>query len=98
MTVAPEARMQGMARILMNYLEKVTIKDKGWFVDLFVRPSNNVAVKMYKSMGYDLYRIVDRYYSSLRGTHEDAYDMRKSMPRDVDRVTSKPTGKKIQPN
>jgi N-terminal acetyltransferase B complex catalytic subunit len=51
-TVAPEARKQGLACILMNYLEKVTVWHNGWFVDLFVLPSNFIAVKMYKSMGY----------------------------------------------
>lgn len=66
-TVAPEARKQGLACILMNYLEKVTVGHNGWFVDLFVRPSNHIAVKMYKSMGYEIYRAVDKYYSSLSG-------------------------------
>jgi N-terminal acetyltransferase B complex catalytic subunit len=51
----------------MNYLEKVTIGHDGWFVDLFVRPSNSIAVKMYRTMGYEVYRAVEKYYSSLKG-------------------------------
>ena len=40
-----------------------------YFVDLFVRISNNVAIDMYKKFGYSIYRQVLGYYS---GT-EDAY-------------------------
>ncbi len=48
-TVAPQFRRQGLARSLMDYLEEVTIKrHDGYFVDLFVRPSNEVAITMYK--------------------------------------------------
>lgn len=53
----------------MNYLEKVTIDHNGWFVDLFVRPSNSIAIKMYRALGYDVFRAVERYY----GAGEDAY-------------------------
>ena len=41
----------------------------GYFVDLFVRKSNNVAISMYEKFGYSIYRRVLGYYS---GT-EDAY-------------------------
>ena len=50
----------------------------GYFVDLFVRVSNNVAVAMYKKLGYSVYRQIYGYYSG----EEDAYDMRKALPRD----------------
>ena len=40
----------------MNYLEIVTDKiHKGFYVDLFVRPSNEIAIKMYKKLGYDIF-------------------------------------------
>jgi ribosomal protein S18 acetylase RimI-like enzyme len=42
---------------------------KGYFVDLYVRVSNKVAVGMYKQMGYVAYRQVIGYYSG----QEDAY-------------------------
>ena len=48
----------------MNYLEKVTIDHNGWFVDLFVRPTNSIAMKMYRNLGYEVFRTVDRYYGS----------------------------------
>lgn len=76
----------------MDYLEEVTIKrHNGFFVDLFVRPSNIVAINMYKSLGYVVYRTVIKYYSGgADNDTEDAYDMRKSMPRDKDKVTMIP--------
>ena len=42
-----------------------------FFVDLFVRMSNNVAVDMYKQLGYVIYRRVLEYYSG--DPDEDAY-------------------------
>lgn len=46
----------------------------GFFVDLFVRVSNQVAVNMYKRLGYSVYRTVIEYYSASNGEpDEDAY-------------------------
>ncbi len=99
-TVAPYFRKQGLARSLMNFLEDVTEKiHNGYYVDLFVRSTNKVAIEMYKKFGYDIYQTIDKYYSS-DGIQpaEDAFDMRKSLKRDVKKECSVPTGKKIQPN
>lgn len=98
--MAPQFRRQGLARSLMDYLEEVTIKrHDGFFVDLFVRPSNEVAINMYKSLGYIVYRTVVKYYSGgADSDDEDAYDMRKAMPRDTARVTVVPLEKPIQPH
>lgn len=96
-TVAPLFRRQGLARALMDYLEEVTIKrHNGFFVDLFVRPSNEVAINMYKNLGYIVYRTVLSYYGGQ--DNEDAYDMRKAMPRDKDKKTVIPLEKPIQPH
>ena len=46
-------------------------RKNAFFVDLFVRMSNNVAVDMYKQLGYVIYRIVLEYYSG--DPDEDAY-------------------------
>jgi N-terminal acetyltransferase B complex catalytic subunit len=60
-TVAPYFRRQGLARALMNFLEKVSEEiHNGYFVDLFVRSSNTVAINMYKKLGYDIYQTVDQ--------------------------------------
>jgi len=80
-TVAPEYRRLGLANLLMGSLEHHSNKHKGYFVDLYVRFSNQVAINMYKKMGYSIYRQVIGYYSGK----EDAYDMRKALPRDVDK-------------
>lgn len=50
-----------------------------YFVDLFVRKSNQSAIQMYRKMGYSVYRTVLDYYSE---PDEDAYDMRKALKRD----------------
>lgn len=49
-----------------------------FFVDLFVRISNQVAITMYSNLGYIVYRTVLEYYSG----DENAFDMRKSLSRD----------------
>ena len=44
-----------------------------FFVDLFVRVSNKVAVEIYKKLGYTIYRVVLEYYAGEKD--EDAYGM-----------------------
>ena len=47
----------------MNYLEDITDKTHdAWFVDLFVKPSNAIAVGFYRKIGYEVYRTVTGYY------------------------------------
>lgn len=46
-------------------------RKKAYFVDLFVRVSNKVAINMYKNLGYIVYRTVLEYYSG--DPDEDAY-------------------------
>ena len=93
-TVSPHWRRQGLARALMQYLHDVSIKrHEAYFVDLFVRPSNKIAVGFYKGLGYDIYRSVAGYYSGPGG--EDAYDMRMSLPMDPEGLLQIPTGKTI---
>ena len=93
-TVAPEYRRLGLARLLMDYLESVSehVYD-GYFVDLFVRVSNVLAINMYKRLGYSVYRQVLGYYSG----EEDAYDMRKALSRDVEKKSIIPLPHPIQP-
>lgn len=52
----------------------LSFRKGGFFVDLFVRVSNQVAVNMYKQLGYSVYRTVIEYYSASSGEpDEDAY-------------------------
>jgi N-terminal acetyltransferase B complex catalytic subunit len=99
-TVAPYFRRQGLARSLMNFLEDVTENQHdGYYVDLFVRSSNKIAIEMYKKFGYVIYQTINKYYSS-DGIQpaEDAYDMRKSLKRDVKKECAVETGKTIEPS
>ena len=50
----------------------------GYFVDLFVRVSNTVAIDMYKKLGYSVYRRIIEYYTG--DPDEDAFgEFRKSL-------------------
>ena len=75
-TVAPEFRRLSLARKMMDILERISDDMyRGFFIDLFVRISNKVAVDMYEGMGYSVYRRIQNYYGSgLNGTEdEDGY-------------------------
>ena len=64
----------------MDYFEDISIRSyNAYFVDLFVRASNTLAIKMYEKFGYSTYRRVWGYYSGE--LPEDALDMRKALPR-----------------
>ena len=81
-TVAPSYRRMGLAKLLMHELESISEEmHDGYFVDLFVRASNENAIRMYEKMGYGPYRRVIGYYGNPDG--EDALDMRKAMRRDT---------------
>jgi GNAT superfamily N-acetyltransferase len=51
LTVAPAWRRLGHARRLTERLERGSDINNAWFVDLYVRAGNKVAVDMYKGMG-----------------------------------------------
>ncbi|PWN90102.1 putative N-acetyltransferase 5 [Acaromyces ingoldii] len=89
-TVAPEYRRLGLAKGMMDLLERASATTyNGYFVDLFVRPSNHVAVAMYEGLGYGVYRKVKEYYQGggQAGRDEDGFDMRKALPRDTKKET-----------
>lgn len=93
-TVAPDYRRQSLAQKLMQLLEDVSEKvHHGYFVDLFVRKSNSVAIGMYQKFGYSVYRTVLGYYSG----EEDALDLRKALPRDVHKKSIIPLKKPVRP-
>ena len=51
---------------MIDYLERVSDNNyRGFFVDLYVRCTNNVAIGMYEGLGYSVYRRVREYYGSL---------------------------------
>jgi N-terminal acetyltransferase B complex catalytic subunit len=79
LTVAPSARRLGHATALSSALERSSDAANAWFVDLFVRTTNEIAKELYRKMGYSVYRVVKDYYND----GEDALDMRKSCSRDA---------------
>ena len=85
LTVAPQYRRLGLARLLTAAFERGCEGEDAWFVDLFVREGNSTAVGLYKGMGYSVFRRVVDYYSDdptgLKAG-EDAFDMRKPLARD----------------
>ncbi|RAL00505.1 peptide alpha-N-acetyltransferase complex B subunit NAT3 [Aspergillus ibericus CBS 121593] len=86
LTVAPAWRRLGHASRLTERLEQGSDINDAWFVDLYVRAGNKVAVGMYKGMGYSVFRRVVNYYSDdptgFSDSGEDAFDMRKPCSRD----------------
>ncbi|KAI9208749.1 acyl-CoA N-acyltransferase [Polychytrium aggregatum] len=96
LTVSPEFRRLGLADGLMKILEEVSEKIYNtYFVDLFVRSSNSVAIDMYTKFGYTVYRRVLSYYTG--DDPEDAFDMRKALPRDVKKESIIPLKHPVRP-
>jgi len=79
-SVGPDYRRLGLAKRLMDGLEVTSDKKRCYFVDLFVRVSNKLAIGIYEKLGYVIYRTVLDYYSGEN--EENAYDMRKALSRD----------------
>jgi len=87
-TVGPQHRRLGLANKLMQGLEELSDAKNCYFVDLFVRVSNSIAISFYRKLGYTVYRTVLQYYSGEQD--EDAYDMRKALTIDVDKKSVVP--------
>ncbi|KIY71090.1 N-acetyltransferase [Cylindrobasidium torrendii FP15055 ss-10] len=100
-SVAPEYRRLSLARKMMGLLEFVSDQNyRGFFVDLYVRCTNQVAIELYEGLGYSVYRRVREYYGSLglgKGSkdEEDAFDMRKPLSRDPGRRSVRSNGRDI---
>lgn len=88
LSVASIFRRINLAAKLMFELETVFERKQAYFIDLFVRQSNQVALIMYERLGYSVYRRVLDYYSG--DPDEDAFDMRKALSRDIHKRTIKP--------
>ena len=82
-TVSPQYRRLGLARALMSHLERVSEERKCYYVDLFVRQSNTLAIAMYETFGFIQYRKILQYYSGPQ--QENAFDMRKSLSMDKEK-------------
>lgn len=74
-TVAPEYRHLSLGRKLMKSLEMISDEAyRGFFVDLYVRCNNTVAIAMYEALGYSVFRRVREYYGSVGPGEKDKED------------------------
>ena len=92
-TVNPHYRRIGLASYLCNNLEYITDSKphETQFVDLFVKVTNTLAIQLYETLGYSVYRRVVGYYGGQEDPYptdttkidnqKDADDMRKAMDR-----------------
>ena len=79
----------------MSFLEQTsTTPYQAHFVDLFVRDKNAEAITFYQLLGYIVFRVVVNYYNG----NENAYDMRRSLPRDVEGKSVQTTCPNITPD
>ncbi|KAF6014955.1 hypothetical protein HII13_000369 [Brettanomyces bruxellensis] len=92
-TIDPNYRRIGLGSYLCQMLETYTQDEKpyyAFFIDLFVKCNNTLAINFYEKLGYSVFRRVVGYYgppgripSKSRLNDEiDAFDMRKSLKRD----------------
>ena len=92
----------GYARILCEALERACNQKEAFFVDLYVRASNQLAIDMYRKMGYSVFRRVVSYYQddpTGKSDHgEDAFDMRKPLDRDKERKHIRENGEGFRVN
>ncbi|PWW79889.1 hypothetical protein C7212DRAFT_162523, partial [Tuber magnatum] len=100
LTAAPDNCRLGLAKTMMDEVEHVaTSVYNGNSVDLSVRISNEIAIGMYKGMGYLAYPTVMEYYSASGGGgggDEGAYGMRKPMRRDKHRKSVGENGREVR--
>ncbi len=70
--VSPSYQGQGYGRKLMKCLLRLAIQKGADLILLEVRPSNNKALNLYRSLGFEDLRIRKAYYQD---DHEDALEM-----------------------
>ncbi|KAH8403276.1 hypothetical protein KR222_009678 [Zaprionus bogoriensis] len=85
LTVSLDYRRLGVASLLMNYFALLLDLREAWYMDLYLRCSNDAAYNLYRFLGYTLRRVLLEYYPG--DPEEDAYDMRKPLAIDVHQVS-----------
>ncbi|EDW13296.1 N-alpha-acetyltransferase 20 [Drosophila mojavensis] len=81
LTVESHYRRLGVASLLMNHFAHLLDLRNAWYVDLYLRCSNQAAYQLYCALGYCLRRVLLEYYPG--DPDEDAFDMRKPLAIDV---------------
>lgn len=72
--VRPDARRQGVGRVLIDHLIRLCREGRSKAMMLEVRPSNQAALRLYGSAGFQRVGVREGYYRSLAG-NEDALIM-----------------------
>ena len=80
-TVSPKLRRLGIGIKMMNAIEGVAAQQKMPRIILEVRPSNEAALKLYQSLGYEQIGLRKNYYpvDAASGLREDALVLAKSI-------------------
>ncbi len=80
-TVSPKLRRLGIGIKMMNAIEGVVAQQKIPRIILEVRPSNEAALKLYQSLGYEQIGLRKNYYpvDAASGLREDALVLAKSI-------------------
>ena len=80
-TVSPKLRRLGIGVKMMNAIEGVAAQQKMPRIILEVRPSNEAALKLYQSLGYEQSGLRKNYYpvDTASGLREDALVLAKSI-------------------
>ena len=80
-TVSPRLRRLGIGIKMMNAIEGVAAQQKMPRIILEVRPSNDAALKLYQSLGYEQIGLRKNYYpvDVASGLREDALVLAKSI-------------------
>lgn len=73
--IAPEHRRRGLAKMLLDHMEKTLSANKVSTIVLEVRVSNIPAQKLYTSLGYSITQLMPKYYQN----GEDGYLMIRSI-------------------
>lgn len=68
-------RNQGYAKKILKFTEEILIKDKIEKIYLTVDPKNDVAIQLYKDLGYE----IDSFHNDEYGEGIDRYTMSKTL-------------------
>ena len=84
-TVSPKLRRLGIGIKMMNAIEGVAAQQKMPRIILEVRPTNESALKLYQSLGYEQIGVRRNYYpvDTASGLREDALVLAKSIKLDA---------------
>jgi ribosomal-protein-alanine N-acetyltransferase len=84
-TVSPKLRRLGIGLKMMNAIEGVAAQQNMPRIILEVRPSNESALRLYQSLGYEQIGVRKSYYpvDSTNGLREDALVLSKSIKLEV---------------